>query len=76
VRRLVWVALGVGLGAALAVAAWRRYEAAKLAASQALSPQGLARGVDWAVLTARDFAGQVRSAAREREAELRRALLE
>ncbi|MDR2347212.1 MAG: hypothetical protein LBD90_01050, partial [Bifidobacteriaceae bacterium] len=74
-RRLVWVAVGVGLGAGLAFVAWRRLEAAKRSALDALSPEGVARGVDRAVLGARDFAEQVRAAAREREAELRRSLL-
>ncbi|MDR2379348.1 MAG: hypothetical protein LBD70_08005 [Bifidobacteriaceae bacterium] len=74
-RRLVWTAFCLALGAAaglgLAVWAYRRFDAAK----RAVSPGGIVQRLDQAVQAAGAFAEQARRAAAEREAELRRALL-
>jgi hypothetical protein len=75
-RRLAWVAFGAALGAGLAYAAYRRYQAAKKAALEAVSPDGIGRAVDRALVAAGEFADDVRRASAQREAELRRTLLQ
>ncbi|MDR1392514.1 MAG: hypothetical protein LBJ62_00865 [Bifidobacteriaceae bacterium] len=74
-RRLVWIGIGVALGVGLALAAYSRLNAAKKAASQAISPDGLARGLDRAVALASELLGEISQSARQRETELRRVLL-
>ncbi|MDR2380496.1 MAG: hypothetical protein LBE08_04870 [Bifidobacteriaceae bacterium] len=75
-RRLVWLTLGVGLGVGAAFWAYRRLEAAKRAAREAVTPEGLTRGIDKAVALASGLADEISAAAKEREAELRRTLLQ
>jgi hypothetical protein len=71
----MWVTVGLGLGVGLAFVAYRRLEAAKKAARDAVSPDGIGRALDRAVVAASGWADEVRQAAGEREAELRRTLL-
>ncbi|MDR1824192.1 MAG: hypothetical protein LBR27_02460 [Bifidobacteriaceae bacterium] len=71
-RRLLWAASGVALGAAAALHVAKRLRAVQDAAT----PEGVARGVDKAVTGARSLWQEVRTAAAEREADLRAALLE
>ncbi|MDR2252642.1 MAG: hypothetical protein LBD97_02070 [Bifidobacteriaceae bacterium] len=75
-RRLAWVAFGATLGVGTVIWAWRRLEAAKRAARDAVSPEGISRGVDRVVAAVTGFAGEVGEAAHQREAELRRTLLQ
>jgi hypothetical protein len=71
-RRLFWVAVGLGL----AFLIYRRLEQAKRAAQEAVSPEGLARGLENAWTALNNVADEVQAAARLREAELRRTLLQ
>ena len=66
-RRGLWVALGLGLGVGLAVLAVRRLDRA----AKSLSPEGLGRLVG----AAGQLASEVKLAAAQREAELKKALL-
>jgi hypothetical protein len=79
-RRLVWLLVGIGLGywllRRLGVVTASPSTIAGRAAGRAaaLAGSGAERGARGAVAAVRDFAGEVRSLAAEREAELRAAL--
>jgi hypothetical protein len=70
-RRVFWTMAGVGLGAALAIVAYRRMSKTK----EAFTPEGVSRGIDKALAYAEVFAHDVQAAAAQREQELRSALL-
>ncbi|MCL2802847.1 MAG: DUF6167 family protein [Micrococcales bacterium] len=70
-RRGLWIALGLGLGAGLAVLIASQVRRA----TQALSPEGLGQSLGQATQAATGLVGEVRQAAKRREAELRAALL-
>lgn len=70
-RRVVWMAFGLGLGVGLVVLVSRRLDQA----SKALSPSGVASSLKRVVNQASELAGEIRQTTNQRHQELRGVLL-